>query len=108
MTLQDFNNAVRVQEIQKLLARHGQVFMGKDLLEIGSGSGAQLQVLAKVCRSTVGIDVVRSNGSHPSLEIRQYDGRNIPFADASFDIVFSSNVIEHIKDEEVIHREMHR
>ena len=30
--------------------------------------------------------------------VQAYDGRRIPFADSSFDVVFSSNVLEHIRD----------
>src|SRR5215468_4777103 len=108
MTAQDFNNAVRVQEIRRFLDRHGNLFAGKDLLEIGSGGGAQLQVLASVCRSVVGIDIAVNNDSNRLIQVQQYDGRHIPFADASFDVVFSSNVIEHIRDEQAIHTEMRR
>ena len=109
MTVLDYVNALRREEISRVLRRHGDLFRGKDLLEIGSGTGAQLQLLAEVCRSAVGIEVAGSQYSpHSLVEIQQYDGGHIPFADASFDIVFSSNVIEHIRDEETIHREMRR
>ncbi len=108
MTPPEFNNAVRVQEIRKLLERHGGLFRGKDLLEIGSGSGAQLQVLATACKSVVGIDIAASDHPDRLAKIQEYDGSHIPFADASFDVVFSSNVIEHIRNEELIHSEMRR
>lgn len=38
----------------------------------------------------------------------EYDGVNIPFADHSFDVVFSSNVLEHIRQIEPFQRELHR
>ena len=40
--------------------------------------------------------------------IIDYDGRHIPFDDASFDIVFSSNVMEHICDLHQTNREIQR
>jgi SAM-dependent methyltransferase len=109
MTLMDYINALRAEEISRILSRYGDLFRGKDLLEIGSGTGAQLRLLAEVCRSAVGIEVGGSQYAPYKLaEIQQYDGKHIPFPDASFDIIFSSNVIEHIRDEETIHGEMHR
>lgn len=109
MTVLDYVNALRREEISRVLSRHGELFREKELLEIGSGTGAQLQLLSEVCRSAVGIELAGSQYSpHRLVEIQQYDGRHIPFPDASFDIIFSSNVIEHIRDQETIHNEMRR
>jgi ubiquinone/menaquinone biosynthesis C-methylase UbiE len=109
MTQLEFMNAVRTEGIRKVLQTHGDLFAGKDLLEIGSGTGAQLLVLRDVCRSATGIEIAdRWYRSSPLVEIVQYDGRRIPFQNASFDVIFSSNVIEHIRDENTIHAEMHR
>jgi SAM-dependent methyltransferase len=40
--------------------------------------------------------------------IKEYDGRTIPFAGESFDIVFSSNVLEHVPDLARMHAEIRR
>jgi SAM-dependent methyltransferase len=102
-------DALRAEEITRVVRRHRDLFAGKDLLEIGSGTGAQLQVLATVCRSTVGIETADSGyTAHRRTQILEYDGHRIPFPDASFDLVFSSNVMEHIVDQEAIHKETHR
>jgi SAM-dependent methyltransferase len=102
-------DATRKEELQRVLDRQSNLFAGKDLLEIGSGTGVQLKRLANICRSAVGIEVADSFYTpHRVAEIQQYDGSNIPFPDRSFDIVFSSHVLEHIKDEETVHREMQR
>ena len=109
MTSLDFSNAVRLEEIRRLLARHADLFRGKDLLEIGSGTGVQLQCLATTCKSAIGIDIPDGNyTTNRMIEILDYDGQHIPFPDGSFDVVFSSNVIEHIRNEQAIHAEMRR
>jgi predicted SAM-dependent methyltransferase len=37
-----------------------------------------------------------------------YDGQRIPFGDDSFDVVFSSNVLEHIPHVDAFQQEIHR
>jgi SAM-dependent methyltransferase len=101
--------ATRREELRRVLDGHSNLFAGKDLLEIGSGTGVQLKQLANICRSAVGIEVADSlYAPHRVADIQQYDGLHIPFPDHSFDVVFSSHVLEHIKDEESVHREMRR
>jgi SAM-dependent methyltransferase len=98
----EFVSALRTEEISRVLNRHGDLFVGKDLLEIGSGAGDQLRALAAVCKSTTGLEM--SNHS-PAIA---YDGRHIPFAAESFDTVFSSHVMEHVQDDQTLHHEMRR
>lgn len=101
-----FVNSVRSREIDLILSRHHDLFAGKSVLELGSGGGAQLLAMRRVCSSAVGIDVAVC--SDVLTEVSPYDGRHIPFPDSSFDLIFSSHVIEHIKHETEIHSEMHR
>src|SRR5438067_10380137 len=109
MTVLNYVNALRAEEIRRVLGRHRGLFEDRDLLEIGSGTGAQLRLLAGVCRSAVGIEIENSEyAPHRQVKIYEYEGRWVPFPDASFDIVFSSNVIEHIRDEATVHSEMQR
>ena len=109
MTDIGYVDALRAEEITRVVHRHADLLIGKDLLEIGSGTGAQLQILAAVCHSAVGIETAESAyTAHRRTEILEYDGLHIPFPDSSFDLVFSSNVIEHIADQAAIHAEMRR
>ena len=71
--------------------------LGGRILEVGSGAGWQAQRLADQGRSIVALDVPTSNYTHvraypPVL----YDGERIPIAGDTFDVVFSSNVLEHV------------
>ncbi len=102
----EFVNAMRVQEIKAILRQHGALFKGRDLLEIGSGAGVQLKILSETCRSAKGIE--SAHRSDRITSIIDYDGRNIPFPDASFDVVFSSYVMEHVLDGKALHSEIHR
>lgn len=88
-----------VEEIRRFEA--GQVAAripaGARVLEIGAGAGWQARELAASGFQVEAIDL----GSNPlrgelQWPVREYDGRTIPFPDASFDVVFSSNVLEHV------------
>ena len=79
------------------------------LLEIGAGTGVQARVLSELGCDVTAIDLHNSNYSDERLfEIIDYDGKNIPFADSHFDVVFSSNVLEHVKDIASFQLEMQR
>jgi ubiquinone/menaquinone biosynthesis C-methylase UbiE len=101
--------ALRLEEVGVLLDYVGTRLDGCDLLEIGSGEGLQLNELAKRCKSVQGIDIAESPYTNSRVApIRNYDGRHIPFADASFDVVYSSNALEHIAHLDQIQLEIRR
>lgn len=67
------------------------------LLEIGSGTGHQLSILKKNFSNCFGIDL--EDGTYrtkSTSDVIIYDGSNIPFKNSEFDIVFSSNTLEHV------------
>jgi len=99
----------RAAELQRLLQQHGRWFYGKDLLEIGSGSGFQLQILSSICRSSVGLETPASwYRDNRIVDLVEYDGSRIPFPDASFDIIFSSHVLQFLTEEHGLYDEMRR
>lgn len=82
-----------LNQIKQFLPKSG------NLLEIGAGSGFQSKVLDSWNYNVKAIDLETSIYKNKKVfEITNYDGKKIPFKDATFSIVFSSNVFEHIYD----------
>jgi SAM-dependent methyltransferase len=74
------------------------------VLDLGCGTGDLTTDLATVSPQITGADVAeaalaRASRRHPRLELRlvPFDGP-LPFSDAAFDVVWSSEVIEHVAD----------
>lgn len=68
---------------------------GTRVLELGGADGYQAQLLAELGCAVESIDVVEHGDTyHP---VRKFDGRRVPYGAGSFDIVFSSNVLEHVQ-----------
>lgn len=105
----DHIQTLRAEELERVLEHYGSWFRGKDLLEIGSGSGFQLKILSAICRSAVGLEIRDSwYTEHRIAEVREYDGKRIPFPNASFDIIFSSHVLQYLIYERELYGEMRR
>lgn len=104
-----YTHNLRKSDLEVLTERAEKYIVGKDALEIGSGTGHQLALLKSICNSAIGIDL--KSGPYTNLRVAdvcEYDGRNIPFPDESFDLVISSNVLEHIDELHNFHGEMKR
>jgi len=87
---------IREYELQRVL---DNISLRGRLLEIGAGSGWQAKVLSEHEFDVKAIDIADSEYSSSRVwPVIVYDGVVIPFPDQSFDIVFSSNVLEHIVD----------
>lgn len=79
------------------------------LLEVGAGVGWQASKLAERGYDVSAIDIATSNlKTYQIWPVIDYDGKKIPFADNTFDIVFSSNVLEHISEVRAFQRELQR
>ena len=67
------------------------------ILEIGAGAGWQSKVLFDNGYNISAIDLEDTNYKEEQIfNVVSYDGYKIPYEDKSFDVIFSSNVLEHI------------
>jgi len=80
------------------------VAAGERVLDLGSGAGELTAALAAAGAQVIGADVAeaalaRARAGHPGLEFRlaEIDGE-LPFEDGCFDVVWASEVIEHVAD----------
>lgn len=79
------------------------------VLEIGAGTGWQAKILEDKGYAVSAIDVNTSRYKNAIVwDVKQYDGKKIPFDNNSFDIVYSSNVLEHIPHVKDFQKEIHR
>jgi ubiquinone/menaquinone biosynthesis C-methylase UbiE len=102
----DHLDAIRAAEIDKIASSFPA---GARILEIGAGTGKQALELQRRGFEVAAIEVADSNYSdHRVFPIKNYDGRTIPLPDASVDVVFSSNVLEHVADLSRMHAEIRR
>jgi len=84
------------------------------LLEIGTGSGGIAHWFAthpSLRCDVTAVDIVDNRLVRDGYTYRQVRGVELPFDDASFDVVLTNHVIEHVGDAEAQHRhlaEIHR
>jgi SAM-dependent methyltransferase len=99
-------DAIRVAEIDKIASL---LPGGARILEIGAGTGKQALELQRRGFNVTAIEIADSGyAAHRIFPITDYDGRTIPLPDASVDVVFSSNVLEHVPDLACTHAEIRR
>jgi glycosyltransferase involved in cell wall biosynthesis/SAM-dependent methyltransferase len=102
----EFLHIVREYEIEEI-AKHFPP--GASILEIGGGTGFQARQLTDRGYKVTAIDVAASNYKNDRVfPVIDYDGKVFPFEDGTFDVVMSSNVLEHIVDLAQLHRESRR
>jgi 2-polyprenyl-3-methyl-5-hydroxy-6-metoxy-1,4-benzoquinol methylase len=82
----------------------GRVRARDHVLDVGCGEGRFAAALARAGALVTGADVAteplrRARERHPGLDLRLLEPEGAwPFADASFDVVWAGEVIEHVAD----------
>ena len=85
------------------------------VLEIGFGEGYGSRMISQFAKSVIGLDVnedavnfAQEKYGTPNCSFQQYDGKELPFDEGSFDSVVSYQVIEHIEDDRNYLQEINR
>jgi len=94
MVSKEYKTKIRIFELDFLTR---EIEPGSSILEIGSGAGWQARELEKRGFKVSAIDVAETTFRNVHrYNVIYYDGKTIPFNDEAYDVVFSSNVLEHI------------
>ena len=102
----EFAHAMRAAELELAIR---EMPSSSRLLELGAGDGWQARTLQERGMVVAAIDI--DNGRSDAgryFPVQHYDGIALPFPDHSFDIVYSSNVLEHVVDFDGIQAELAR
>lgn len=103
----EFLNLIREQELNAMeIWLQPLTKCSAKLLEIGGGNGLLAKCLVDMGFDVVSIDPEPRQKSY--FPVRRGDCRHLEFDNESFDIIFSSNVLEHVVDLPIGLREMKR
>ncbi len=125
MTRDDLNRQLDL--VERFFRKRGQLAVtempfgdlaGKTVLEIGSGGGAHSALFKRQGARVISVDITPQRVVSTALKLRllqgaesvafQADAENLPFADDSFDIVYSNGVLHHSSNTNQCIAEVHR
>ena len=98
------NDTLRLRFVKEAFAKTGK---RPRLLDLGCGVKPFLPVYSLYASESVGIDVAHSPHDVRVADIL-YDGEHIPFPDQEFDIVFCTEVMEHVPEPALFLKEIYR
>lgn len=113
-----WHSFVRRREFELVMQEFPSEKLFENALELGAGDGGQSETIAKYCRRLTcteldefGTNLIGAFSARniPNVEYQLCDARDLSrFSDASFDFVFSSNMLEHVEGVEQCLRECAR
>lgn len=86
----------------------------KNVLDVGCGTGDSYDLFTNWSPGIkwVGVDIENSpevtSRTRTDLEFHSFDGKSLPFDDSTFDMVFSKQVLEHVRHPSLLMSEMAR
>lgn len=96
---------------ERCICKLGFAFRGDErLLDVGCGDGGVARLLRPRVAEIVAIDVEPSEwwGEAPGLRFEVADGQQLPFPNASFDVIHSKDSLHHMDHPEAALREYYR
>ncbi len=105
------------QDRLQTITRYGGELTGRRVLDIGSGMGGTSVALALAGAIPLAFEYNRAYCSITRLRAERYDlpmpvingaGETLPFADGTFDLVISWDVVEHVQDPAMLLAELSR
>jgi ubiquinone/menaquinone biosynthesis C-methylase UbiE len=84
---------------------------GRDILEVGCGTGLLLDRIGRFARSVRGVDIspgMLRRAAERGHDVREAPATELPFGDATFDVTCSFKVLAHVPDATAALREMAR
>lgn len=84
------------------------------ILDLGCGTGTSADLFKRILPEAqwIGLDIEESpevaSRSRTGVEFHSFDGINIPFPDESFDLIFSNQVLEHVRQPVELLKEVRR
>lgn len=109
-TTTKLRRTLRQREVQAVL-KHVPDNLFTEALEIGAGDGVQSQMIARCAKAVVSTDLNDGRlerAPHPKVNYQVCDCEVLPFENDRFDLVYSSNVFEHLLHPEAALAEIHR
>jgi ubiquinone/menaquinone biosynthesis C-methylase UbiE len=97
----DFFTRVKTDRLLEILDHHGTRVDALRMLDVGCGVGNYHGVLAAKVGSLVGVDVSSASMAvarerFPSVAYAAFDGAQLPFREASFEVVIMICVLHHV------------
>lgn len=100
----DYLTLRHLRDDMEMLLRKSQLNANSKILDIGCGTKPYFPIFAEITKQYVGIDL---HGS-PQVDIVADLSKPIPFSDSYFDMVISTQVLEHVENPRRLVEEMYR